>query len=442
MSTITKSLDIHLTADEMPRQWYNFMKDLPEALPPTLNHETEVCTSQLDISHKICPHALLQQDRWDSEWCDIPESVLENLIRIGRPTPLRRAYNLESYLGTPAKIYFKREDTLLTGSFKLNTAIAQAYYAKQEGFTGVVSETGAGQWGMALSLASSLYDLDCKIFMAKCSLEQKPYKRMYGAMFDCKFSASPGNDTEFGRTLLKSNPNHPGDIGTAISEAIEYALAHPDKAYLAGSNKPHVLMHQTLLGLEVRKQLEKVNDFPDELIACVSGGSNFGGLILPFLKDRLKNKNAIRFLAAESSAAPRLTQGTYDYDYSDYAGYTPKTMSYTMGHDFIPDPIHVGGLRQHNGSPIIGLLRNKGLVDAQAFNEVEAFKAARLFLNTEGVLVAPESAHAIASAISSAVQCQRTKTKKTIVVLCSGSGVMDLEGYQENLDQTSSFRII
>jgi len=433
MSTIKTGFDINLTADEMPQKWYNFIKDLPEELPPALEHETNVCTSQSQIAQKIRPKVLLQQNHLDSEWCDIPESILENLIRIGRPTPLRRALNLERYLDTPAKIYFKREDTLLTGSFKLNTAIAQAYYAKQEGFTGVVSETGAGQWGMALSLASSLYDLDCKIFMSKCSLEQKPYKGMYGAMLGCKFSPSPGPDTKIGRELLVTNPNHPGDIGTAISEAIDYTLEHSDKAYLSGSNTTHVLLHQTLLGLETKKQLEKVDDYPNELIACVSGGSNFGGLVLPFLKDKLKDSDSIHFVASESTAAPRLTQGIYDYDYSDYAGYTPKTKSYTMGHDFIPDPIHVGGLRQHNGSPIIGLLRNKGLIDAQAFNEVEAFKAAQVFLQTEGVLVAPESAHAVASAILTALRCKETNTTKSIVFLCSGSGMLDLKGYNDIL---------
>ena len=434
MRQIKNSFDINLTADEMPHQWYNFIKDLPEELPPTLEHETEVCTSQSQIAQKIRPNILLQQNHLDSQWCDIPNSVLENLFRIGRPTPLRRAINLERYLDTPAKIYFKREDTLLTGSFKLNTAIAQAYYAKQEGFSGVVSETGAGQWGMALSLASKLYGLDCKIFMSKCSLEQKPYKSMYGAMLGCKFSPSPGPDTKIGRQLLSTNINHPGDIGTAISEAIEYALEHPNQAYLSGSNTTHVLLHQTTLGLETKKQLEKVGEYPSELIACVSGGSNFGGLVLPFLKDKLSNPESIHFLASESTAAPRLTQGTYDYDYSDYAGYTPKTKSYTMGHDFIPNPIHVGGLRQHNGSPIIGLLKNKGLIDAQAFGEVDAFKAAQLFLQTEGVLVAPESAHAVASAISSALICKETQTKKTIVFLCSGSGMLDLKGFEDTLD--------
>lgn len=427
------SIDILLNHNEMPRQWYNFTLDFPEELPLSINHETSICKNQLQVAKEIRPSILLQQDNLKERWYDIPDEIRDNLYRIGRPTPLRRAVKLEKYLQTPAKIYFKREDTLLTGSFKLNTAIAQAYYAKKEGYEGIVSETGAGQWGMALALASKFYGLRCKIFMAKCSMEQKPYKAMYGNILDCDFMPSPGENTKVGRMLLEENAEHPGDIGTAISEAIDYALEHKEYAYLSGSNATHVLLHQTLLGLETKIQLQKVNQTPDILIACVSGGSNFGGLILPYLKQKINKRDSIKFLAAESSAAPRLTKGIYDYDYSDYVGYTPKTKSYTMGHRFIPEPIHVGGLRQHNGNPVISMLRKNGLVDADAYDEYQAFKAAKIFLETEGIFAAPESAHAIAAAIEEAKICRNEGIEKTIVFLCSGNGFLDMSGYHEIL---------
>ena len=426
-------IDISLSIDEAPKAWYNFVLDLPESLPPSRNHKTKVCNSQLEIAQKIRPQILREQDTYDKRWYKIPDSILDNLYRIGRPTPLRRAIMLERYLDTPAKIYFKREDILLTGSFKLNTAIAQAYYAKEAGFEGTVSETGAGQWGMALALASKFYGLKSKIFMAKCSMEQKPYKTMYGRVLNCDFMSSPGKNTKIGNALLSENKDHPGDIGTAISEAIEYALLNSEYAYLSGSNTLHVLLHQTLLGLETELQLKKIGQRPDVLGACVSGGSNFGGLILPFLKQKVENPKAITFLGVESTAAPRLTKGKYEYDYSDYAGYTPMMKSYTMGHDFIPDPVHVGGLRQHNGNPVIGLLRNRGFIDALAYDEYQAFNAARIFLETEGVLVAPESAHAIAGAIHEAEKCKEEGVSKNIVFLCSGNGFLDMKGYYDTL---------
>lgn len=431
--SLENNIDILLSTDEAPKQWYNFTLDFPQPLPAPLDHETDICKSQLEIAKQIKPSILLEQDHLKERWYDIPDSVRDNLYRIGRPTPLRRAVRLEKYLDTPARIYFKREDTLLTGSFKLNTAIAQAYYAKEAGYKGVVSETGAGQWGMALALASKFYGLESKIFMAKCSMEQKPYKSMYGSILDCEFMPSPGEKTKVGRALLAEMEEHPGDIGTAISEAIDFAVENKEYAYLSGSNTLHVLFHQTLLGLETRIQLQKVDQKPDVLIACVSGGSNFGGLILPFLKEKLDNPKSVKFLGAESTAAPRLTKGTYDYDYSDYAGYTPKTKSYTMGHSFIPEPIHVGGLRQHNGNPVISMLRNQGYVDANAYDEYQAFSASKIFLATEGVLAAPESAHAIVAAIEEAKMCREEGIVKNIVFLCSGNGFLDMAGYHEIL---------
>lgn len=425
------SVDICLMENEMPGKWFNFVHSLPRPLPEVKNHETEVCSTQTTLMQKIKPQELLEQDHCREEWITIPEEIHENLFRIGRPTPLRRAVNLERYLDTPAHIYLKREDTLVTGSFKLTTAIVQAYYAKRNGFKGVVSETGAGQWGMALALSAKLYGLQCRIFMAKCSLEQKPYKEVYMKLLNAEVLPSPSDSTEIGRGILKSRLNHPGTIGTAISEAIAYALGESGWAYLAGSNTTHVLIHQTLLGLEVKRQMEKIGEKPDELYACVSGGSNLGGFMLPFLKERMKHE--IRYIGAESTAAPRLTKGKYDYDYSDYKGYTAMTKSYTMGHDFIPDPVHVGGLRQHNGSPIIGLLRNEGLLEAEAFHEAEAFRAAKLFLEQEGILIAPETSHAAASIIKAAREAKEKGCRKNMVMLCSGSGMLDLEGYQSVL---------
>lgn len=428
---MNKSVDIYLNEYEVPKKWFNFVPSLPKPLPEVKNHETEVCNTQTTLMQRIKPKELLEQDHCKEDWIDIPEAIYENLFRIGRPTPLRRAVNLERYLDTPAHIYFKREDTLVTGSFKLTTAIVQAYYAKKNGFEGVVSETGAGQWGMGLALASKLYGLNCRIFMAKCSLEQKPYKEVYMNLLNTKVLPSPSEFTEIGRDILKKVPNHPGTLGTAISEAIAYALGEEGWAYLAGSNTTHVLIHQTLLGLEVKKQMEKIGEKPDALYACVSGGSNLGGFMLPFIRERMNNE--IRYIASESTAAPRLTQGKYDYDFSDYKGYTAMTKSYTMGHNYIPDPIHVGGLRQHNGSPIIGLLRSENLLEAEAYDEAEAFKAAKLFLEKEGVLIAPETSHAAASIMKAANEAKRTGSHKNLIMLCSGSGMLDLEGYRSVL---------
>ncbi len=429
---VNNSFHITLSPEEMPTRWYNFRLDLPEPLPKTLNYDSPVCSNQTELSKKFRPKALLEQDQSNEQWIDIPNEILDNLLKIGRPTPLIRARALEKYLDTPAKIYYKREDTSLTGSFKLSTAIAQTYYCKKEGFKGIVTETGAGQWGMAIALCSKLYGLPAEIFMAKCSLDQKPYRRIYANLLEAKLTASPSTQTKVGRALLKNHPNHPGSIGTAISDAIERALELDNYAYLSGSNQTHVLIHQSLLGLEVQKQLAKVSEHPDELIACVSGGSNFGGLTLPYLKQKLVG-SPIKFVAAESIAAPRLTKGVYDYDNSDYAGYTPKTLSYTMGHEFIPDPIHVGGLRQHNGSPVIGLLNKHKIISPEVFTETEAFEAAKLFLHTEGLLVAPESSHAVAATINSALRCKKEGKSKTLVFLCSGNGFLDLEGYGEVL---------
>lgn len=430
---MNKSIDIYLNESEMPDKWYNFVPFLPKKMPAAKNHETDVCSDQAGLMQKIRPKELLLQDHYEGKYIKIPGEVRDRLFQIGRPTPLRRAAALEKYLGTPAHIYFKREDLLLTGSFKLSTAIPQLYYARNEGFKGVVSETGAGQWGMALALSSKFYGLECNVFMAKCSLEQKPYRKIYMDLLGAEVIPSPSILTSTGRDILMENKHHAGTLGTAISDAVAYAKDNKDFAYLSGSNTTHVLIHQTLLGLETKKQMEKAGEKPDMLFACISGGSNLGGFMLPFIEERMNNE--VLYIGAESSAAPRLTQGNYEYDYSDYKGYTPLVKSYTMGHSFIPDPVHAGGLRQHSGSPVAGLLRHENLLDAKAYSEKVAFEAAKVFLETEGVLVAPETSHAVAAVIETALELKRANKKKNLVMLCSGSGMLDLEGYKSVIEK-------
>ncbi|WP_323381914.1 TrpB-like pyridoxal phosphate-dependent enzyme [Myxococcus dinghuensis] len=424
------SVDFHLRDEELPTHWYNFLPDLPAPLPEPRQVGRP---TPAEIAARIRPRALLAQNQPTEPWVAIPETVIDRLIQCGRPTPLRRARQLEQYLQTPARIYCKREDQLVTGSFKLTTALAQAHYAREEGREVLVSETGAGQWGMAVALAGQMFGLRGHIFMARCSLEQKPYRQYFMELLGTHVDPSPSGRTRVGRELLARHPGHPGSIGSAISEAIEASLETPGAAYLSGSNINHVHLHQTLLGLEVRKQLALAGEAcPDELIACAGGGSNLCGLMLPFLREKREGA-PIRFLAVESTAAPRLTQGTYEYCRSDVAGYTPEVLAYSMGKDFVPEPVHVGGLRNHNSSPLVSLLRREGLLDAMAFDEQVALEAGRLLLKTEGILVAPESSHAVAAAIDSALRVRGTQTRKVIVLLASGSGFLDLEGYHQVL---------
>ncbi|GAB2464579.1 TrpB-like pyridoxal phosphate-dependent enzyme [Streptomyces incanus] len=350
--------------------------------------------------------------------------------------PLHRARALEAELGTRAHIYLKREDVLPTGSFKLNSAVVQAYYAAQEGRTTLVTETGAGQWGMSVALAASLAGLDSEIFMVRCSLDQKPYRRHYMELLGATVRASPSPDTSFGRELLARSPGHPGSLGTAISDAIGHALdLGPKAAYLSGSGVPHVYLHQTLLGLEVQAQLAALDEpigVPgrgDHLIACSGGGSNLCGLVGPFLGSLGDGSRDLRLLAAESSAAPRLTAGRYRYGRSDLAGLTPEVLGYSMGPDFVPPPVHTAGLRNHHSSAAVSLLRHEGLLDAVAVEEKRALEAGRLVLRTEGLLFAPETTHALAAAVEVAVRADETAADPVIVVLASGSGLLDLQSY-------------
>lgn len=421
----------------LPTHWYNFLPDLPASLPPVRD---EGRPTAAEIAQLVRPSALRGQDRPTGQWVPIPGPVAEWLRHFGRPTPLHRARALESELGTGAHIYLKREDVLPTGSFKLNTAIAQAYYAAEDGRTTLITETGAGQWGMSVALAASLLGLDSEVFMVRCSLDQKPYRRHYMELLGATVHASPSLDTKFGRELLAESPDHPGSLGTAISDAIQYALdLGPRAAYLSGSGVPHVYLHQTVLGLEVQAQLAALEEpigvggRGDHLIACSGGGSNLCGLVGPFLRWVSDEGYDLRLLAAESTAAPRLTAGRYQYGRSDLAGLTPEVLGYSMGPDFIPPPVHTAGLRNHHSSSAVSLLRHEGLLDAVAIEEKRALEAGRLVLRTEGLLLAPETTHAVAAAIEVATQAKQLDAEPVLVVLASGSGLLDLQSYGEVL---------
>lgn len=427
-----------LAENEMPKAWCNFLPDLPAPLPEIRDLGTP---SAAEIAEKVRPKILIEQNQPDELWIDIPDPVADRLRQCGRPTPLRRALHLERQLDTPARIYFKREDCMTTGSFKLNTALAQAYYAAQEGRSLLVTETGAGQWGMSVALAATMFGLRSRVFMVRCSLDQKPYRGYFMELLGSEVHPSPSARTRIGSEVIRAHPDHPGSLGAAISEAIEDAACTPGAAYLSGSGMPHVYLHQTILGLEVKRQLAKageelgVDERGDHLIACAGGGSNLCGLVGPFLKDRRDGAD-IRLLAAESTAAPRLTAGVYQYGRSDIAEFTPEVLAYSMGKDFVPPAVHVGGLRNHHSSPIVSLLRREGILDARAFAQREALAAGRLLLETEGVLVAPEAAHAVAAAVEVALEARAASRDCVIVFLASGNGQLDLAGYHEVLGRT------
>ncbi len=422
----------NLSADEIPKQWYNAIPDLPGVLPAIKDPDDGF--SRIELGKKIRPKVLTDQDNLEESWIDIPDEVLEKYLQVGRPTPLQRAENLEKYFDTPAKIYFKREDVLPCGSFKLNTSLAQAYYSKREGFDTLVTETGAGQWGVAVCMSAKQFGMDAKVFMARTSYRHKPYCATMMKVFNGEVYESPSSITEAGSKLLKEDSEHPGSIGTGISDAIETASKNLGRfAYVSGSNLPHVLLHQTIIGLETKKQLDKLSITPNALVACVGGGSNLGGFFLPFLKEKIAKKSDLQFMATESESVPRLTEGKYQYDFGDPAALTPLMKSYTLGHEFVPPKIHIGGLRQHSGSPIVGFMRHKKILDALAFSQSEVFEAGQLFLQHEGILPAPESCHAIRGAIQLALDAKEKNEPKNIVFCLSGSGWLDLNSYKKVL---------
>jgi len=419
-----------LDVDSLPKRWYNILLDLPERLAPPLDPETDEPIKREKLE-RIFARELVKQEMSSERYVDIPNEVREMYLKIGRPTPLFRATNFERALNTPARIYFKYEGETITGSHKINTAIAQAYYAKKQGIERLVTETGAGQWGTALSVAGSLLGLKIRVYMARASYLQKPYRKILMDVYGAEVYPSPSDRTEVGRKFLAEDPQHPGGLGIAISEAIEDVLKDENARYSLGSVLNHVLMHQTVIGEEAKLQMEKIDVQPDILVGCVGGGSNFGGFIYPFVRDFIRGKEEYEFYAVESRAAPSMTRGIYTYDFGDSGGLTPKIKMHTLGHTYYVPPIHAGGLRYHGLAPTLSILVNHGVVKPMAYHQREVFDAAVLFARTEGIVPAPESAHAIKGVMDLALEAKRKNEEKVILFNLSGHGLLDLKGYED-----------
>jgi len=429
------SSQIPLPVDELPTKWYNILPDLPEPLPPP--KEPETGPSRMEFLARTMIKECLRQEMSSERWIPIPEEIRELYLHMGRPRPLYRAKRLERLLGLKkVRFYYKREDLSPTGSHKTNTAVAQAYYAMKEGKTTLTTETGAGQWGTALAYAAKLLGLDCVVFWVKSVYDWKTERRTLMKLLGAKVYASPSQQTKIGKEVFSKNPGHPGSLGIAISEGLEYAETHEDSVYCLGSVLNHVLMHQSIIGLETIKQFELVDDEPDLIVGCLGGGSNFGGIALPFIGEVLRGKRECEFLAAQSLAAPNLVKGEYRYDFCDVAEYTPLLKVYTLGHKVEMPPIKADGLRYHAAAPIISLLRHHGLVKAVAYpiDEKAIFEAARLFLQSEGWLPAPESSYAIRAGIDEALKAEKAGVEKVICMNISGHGFLDLAAYREKLE--------
>ena len=414
---------ITLDSDEVPKKWYNILADLPTPLPEPKNSEGK---NQIGDLQKAFTKAALAQEFATERYITIPDEVRELYMQMGRPSPLFRATRLEKLLNTPAKIYYKREDTSPTGSHKLNSAIPQAYFAKKEGVERLTTETGAGQWGTALSLACNMLDVDCTVYMVKVSFNQKPDRKNIMHIYDSNVYASPSENTEIGRSILKENPDHPGSLGVAISEAMEEALLNDDVKYSLGSVLNHVMLHQTVIGQELKVQLEKADEEPDLMIACAGGGSNLAGSLFPFVQEKIKGNSDTEFIAVEPRACPTLTQGRF----------TPMLKMFTLGHDFVAPSVHAGGLRYHGMSPIVSLLTKEGYFSPRAVHQKDVFDAGITFARCEGIVPAPETTHAIRVAIDEAVKCKETGEEKTIVLNFSGHGMLDLKGYASYFEGT------
>jgi len=421
-----------LDEKDLPTHWYNIQADLPEPLPPPIHPATGQPIGPQDLA-PLFPMALIEQEVSRERWIAIPEPVRE-AYRLWRPTPLIRALALEKALGTPARIYYKWEGVSPAGSHKPNTATAQAYYNKQEGVRRLATETGAGQWGSALALAARMFDLECKVYMVRVSYDQKPYRRILMETWGASVVPSPSPDTNAGRAALKADPNSPGSLGLAISEAVEDAASRDDTKYSLGSVLNHVLLHQTVIGQEAKKQLELAGDRADILVGCIGGGSNFSGFTFPFIADKLTGKaKELRVIAVEPMAAPSLTKGTYVYDFGDTAMTTPLLKMHTLGHGFIPAPIHAGGLRYHGMAPSVSALFEAKAIEAVAVHQNATFEAAVTFARTEGFVPAPESAHAIRVVIDEALRCRESGQARTIAFNLSGHGLFDLGAYERYL---------
>ena len=422
-----KELKIYLKEEEIPRQWYNIQADLPSPLQPIIHPGTGQPIGPQDLA-PVFPMNLIEQEVSQQRWIDIPEEVLEKLL-FWRSTPLRRAYAFEKVLGTPARIYYKDEGVSPPGSHKPNTAIPQAYYNKVFGIKRMATETGAGQWGSALSFACCLFGLECKVYMVRISYDQKPYRRLMMNVWGATCVPSPSKDTNAGRKILEENPDHPGSLGLAISEAVEDAVTSKDTRYSLGSVLNHVLMHQTIIGLEAKKQLEKFGEKKvDVVTACVGGGSNFGGIALPFVLDKINGAN-VTIIPAEPASCPTMTRAPFVYDHGDTAGIIPLAPMHSLGHTFVPPPIHAGGLRYHGVAPILSQLILEGLIEPRAYNQLECYAAAVLWARTEGAIPAPETSHAICTVIEEAKKAKEEGKEKVILFNWSGHGLLDLGGY-------------
>lgn len=421
-----------LPEDAIPQQWYNIQADMPEKPMPMLNPVTREPVTVEDLSSLFSQECSRQELNATDRWIDIPEAVREKYTYY-RSTPLVRAYGLEEALGTTAHIYFKNESVSPIGSHKLNSALAQAYYCKQEGVTNVTTETGAGQWGAALSYAAKIFGLEAAVYQVKISYEQKPYRKSIMQVFGALVTPSPSMSTRAGKDILTHTPNHQGSLGTAISEAVELARMTPGCKYTLGSVMNHVTLHQTVIGLEAEKQMEMAGEYPDIVVGCFGGGSNFGGISFPFMRHNFSGQRNTRFIAAEPASCPKLTQGKFAYDFGDEAGYTPLLPMYTLGHDFQPSNIHAGGLRYHGAGTVVSQLLKDGYVEAVDIEQKESFAAGCLFAKAEGIIPAPESCHAIAAVIREAEKCRDSGQEKTILFCLSGHGLIDMAAYDQFL---------
>jgi tryptophan synthase beta chain len=419
-----------LTEQDMPRKWYNIMADMPTPMEPPLHPGTGQPCGPEDLA-PIFPMNLIEQEMSTQRWIDIPDEVLDRYA-IWRPSPLYRAYNLERALGTPAKIYFKNEGVSPAGSHKPNTAIAQAYYNKVAGTKKITTETGAGQWGSALAMCCAFFGIECKVFMVKISYNQKPYRRLMMETWGANCTASPSNETRAGRSILEKDPDSPGSLGMAISEAVEEAVADDDTKYALGSVLNHVMIHQSVIGLEAIKQMKMAGDYPDVIIGSAGGGSNFAGLAMPFALDKINGKE-IDIIAVEPTSCPTLTRGPFAYDFGDTVQMTPLLPMHTLGHNFVPAPIHAGGLRYHGMAPIVSQLVLDGIVRAESVHQMETFKAGFTFARSEGFISAPECNHAIAITIREALKAKEEGKEKTILLNWSGHGLVDLAAYEAYL---------
>ncbi|MBO8474421.1 MAG: TrpB-like pyridoxal phosphate-dependent enzyme [Bacteroidetes bacterium] len=427
-----KTKRFFLQENELPTQWYNIQADMINKPMPLLNPATREPLKPEDLypifAEELCRQELDQTHRY----IDIPEPVQE-MYRYYRSTPLVRAYGLEKALDTPAHIYFKNESVSPVGSHKLNSAIAQAYYCKQEGVTNVTTETGAGQWGTALSYAAKVFGLEAAVYQVKISYEQKPYRRSMMQVFGAQVTPSPSMSTRAGKDILTVNPNYQGSLGTAISEAVELARMTPGCKYTLGSVMSHVSLHQTVIGLEAEKQMEMAGEYPDTVIACFGGGSNFGGIAFPFMRHKILEGKKTRFIAAEPASCPKLTKGKFEYDFGDETGYTPLLPMFTLGHKFAPANIHAGGLRYHGAGVIVSQLMKDGYMEAVDIKQLDSFKAGCLFAKAEGIIPAPESCHAIAATVNEALKCKEAGESKVILFNLSGHGLMDMSAYDQYL---------